>query len=1065
MRDALTASELIFLRTRPQSTELKLAVHKPASIFTARVNEPSTLVWPMFEVDFDAGSPTSGAIIKEGMTLYVGSTAGARDRGEVRVRADLTAAATGTIKIAELGQYRIDIQDNDFLTVVENFPVAAKFPRFASGVWNMDYDITYTDENVDYGPIARLGCSAIGYLEDGACVLKYVGERSAAYSPSDSIGTFAWVFPSAATPTPATSSSEGTAASPVSVSYAAAVPGGRYHSFEVTETTSSKTHKGWRLTFVFERTGSNAPYSAILIQSITGGVEAGGYRTTVRVINTTADQDDFPDGAHVVLFEEAHYGDYWYFDQVAGTFTNGEVVTGGASSATGTITGTTSPFQIATTSGKFESGEVVTGGTSSATGRIASPNVGGNFPHRTNIVLEGWIVDETVRKNPDTGEIEFEVATVDEVMRNAKSYPVALTNQTSATISEWDNFRSLTLDRGFHHFVKWRSTLSNVVDCTFYNDIVNSSPTNAETVKYLDFADGTLWDQILPWFSGTMRGWIASDMQSALYPELDAQIDDTTRAAIATAFTMADGDKIGVLEIGRRAHRKRNAQVTIYGVQFETPRGSRSPDDPYAYQGLLEEITEGLVAPDQSTFNTWAGNLSAKLNNEYPAPIHNFQGNWRLEVIPQAFVVESLVAGDTIRGFTWTAVNFLPRDLTLEYLVNSQRFMSTSALEAQTTGQGGASITFPTPSDPPAIPSPPPIGPGDPAIDSDASELWFLRSNVSSVPQGVVWSGNFFAGGQPDWNESAVPANLTTAAARPHFFDISLDGTNAYLISYDTVSRVWHTSDPRSSSPTWTNILSVGDTIESANVDAIGRPFLYGSKALIMIDQPAGVRLYGEYDPASATFIWIVTGLTGAVTVRDEAPYTRAHTEKLSGTATLFAAGGASIASIASTFTGPYFGWQNLIGGDRLMFRKTSGPTVHYVHNFDTAADLVSGFNLPAVMGNASFKPMIRGSHRGLHVLFADDNGSNVGIAYRATDGATFSSGTTWLPGVIETGGLNGSDTLAWVPFTTTVNQEMARISTDGGSSWTAMTGDFWTNIQTSGSFFSLNMRLVFKAL
>lgn len=1064
MRSALTANELIFLRTRVQSTELKLAVHKPASIFTARVNEPSTLTWPVFEIDFDAGSPTSGAIIKEGMTLYIGSAAGLRDRGQLRVRADLTAALTGTIKIAELGQYNIDIQDNDFLTVVEDFRVAAKFPRFASGAWNMDYDITYTDENVDYGPMARLGCSAIGYLEDGASVLKYVGERSAAYSPSDSIGTFSWAFPSAATPTPATSSSEGTTASPVSVSYAAAVPDGRYHSFEVTETTSGKTHKGWRLTFVFERTGSNAPYSAFLVEAITGGVEAGGYRTTVRVINTTADQDDFPDGAHVVLFEEARYGDYWYFDQVAGTFTNGEVVTGGASSATGTITGTTSPFQIAVTSGKFESGEVVTGGTSAATGRIASPNVGGNFPHRTNVVLEGWIVDETVRKNPDTGEIEFEVATVDEVMRNAKSYPVALTNQNSATISDWDNFRTLTLDKGFHHFVKWRSTLSNVVDCTFYDDLVNGSPTNAETIKYLDFPDGSLWDQIFAWFSSTMLGWIASDMQSALYPELDAQIDDTTRAAIATAFTVADGDKRGVLEIGRQAHRNRNAQVTLYGVEFRTPRGSRSTDDPYGYEGLLEEITEGIVAPDQSTLNTWAGNLRAKLNNVYRAPLHNWEGNFRIDAIPQSFIVESLVAGDTIRGFTWSSLKFLPRDLTLEYLVDAQRLMSTSAVEAQTTGLGGASITFPVPSDPPDIPSPPPILPGAPAIESDASELWFVRSDVNSIPQEIVWSGDFFSGGQPDWNSSAVPPSLATAAGRPHFFDISLDGTQAYLISYDTVSRVWATSDPRSSSPTWTNILSVGDTIEGANVDAIGRPFLYGSKALIMIDQPSGVRLYGEYDPATAAFSWFSTALTGAVSVRNEAPYTRAYTEKVSGTATLFAVGGGSIASIATTYTGPFFGWQNLLGGDRYMFRRTAGPTVHYVHNFDAATDPLSGFNLGSSM-NVSFSPMIRGSHRGTHVMFVDDNGSNVGIAYRATDGATFASGTTWLPGVIETGGINGTDTLAWVPFTTTVNQEMARISTDGGSSWTAMTGDYWTNIQTSGSFFSLNMRLVFKTL
>ena len=139
MRTALTADELTLLRSEIHGTRLYLGVHKPASIFTARV--AGAVSYPLYQIAFDGGSPASGSIIKSGMTLWIGSAAGLRDKGQMRVRGDQTAAATGNLAVSELGNYAIDIDDNDYFTVVEDYRIAAKFPRYSGGAWKMDYDI------------------------------------------------------------------------------------------------------------------------------------------------------------------------------------------------------------------------------------------------------------------------------------------------------------------------------------------------------------------------------------------------------------------------------------------------------------------------------------------------------------------------------------------------------------------------------------------------------------------------------------------------------------------------------------------------------------------------------------------------------------------------------------------------------------------------------------------------------------------------------------------------------------------------------------------------------------
>ena len=1044
MRTALTADELTLLRSEIHGTRLHLGVHKSASIFTARVN--GAVSYPLYQIAFDGGSPTSGAIIKSGMTLWIGSAAGLRDKGQMRVRGDQTATATGNLAVSELGNYAIDIDDDDYLTVVEDYRIAAKFPRYSGGAWKIDYDIAFTASgtgnnvkpNQEYGPLARLGPAAVGFLESNLCRLRYVGERSAAYSPSNSISVYAWTFPGTANP--ATSNAQGTSASPILIDYSAAIPAGRYHDLTITENTTAKTHVGHRLTFIFERTGSNAPFDAELIGSINGGPEQGGYVVTVRVINTTADQDDFPDGAHVVLFEEALYADdagsgnidrYFYITDASGAFTVGETVTGGASGATGTVIATSSTLIKIRTTKAFHTQEIITGGTSGKTARLHSPSVGGNYPHRTNVVLEGWIVDETVRKDPETGDIEFEVVTVDGVMRGEESYPVALTNRTNtAKLISWEDFYQLTLDRVLLHFAKWRSTISEVVDVTLHSDLVANSPAGAEIVKYCDMDQGNLFDQISTWYTRAMLGWVSSDLQSGLYGELDAQIDDTVRAGIPTAWTVAAGDRAGTLEIGRRAHRKLNSQVTLYGVDYRTPLGSRSPDDPHDYEGGLEEITEGIASPDQATLSLWAGNLRAKRNNVYPSVDHRWMGYWRIDAVPQSYIIESLGASDTIRGFVWSSFKLIPRSLNLEY--RGGMLLASSDCEGQTQGLGGATITFPPVSDPPASPSPPPEEPGRPPdYVSDASEIMFLvYSSAAGANPKLFWSGDFFNGGQPTYLEVTKPASFSGIVTG---YQALQDGSVGF---FQAGQEIWKTTDVGNASPTWTKILTLNSTAcLGSTVLACGRMRVVGARLYAQGATNNSKYWHGYYDVDANA--WSFTAVLYFESMDlTEAPFAGFYWGYVTFPIKLRTADadGAPIIDTYNNVAENHTAWRKQVGGSIYRFAENSGAW--YIRNCTTSTNIFTTVN---PLGS-----VLKGALHGAQLCFPD----GAGVARVADDGATFAARSTWQAGSILPALLAGGDTLVWLVKQTAIANVFARISYDGFvTAGTDMSGNFWTDL------------------
>ena len=77
-----TAGELTLLRTQPQRSKLYLSIFEPQTVFQARVNDAGAAKGDMV-ITYDAVTTGTYLDILGGMTVWVGSTAGARDKGSI----------------------------------------------------------------------------------------------------------------------------------------------------------------------------------------------------------------------------------------------------------------------------------------------------------------------------------------------------------------------------------------------------------------------------------------------------------------------------------------------------------------------------------------------------------------------------------------------------------------------------------------------------------------------------------------------------------------------------------------------------------------------------------------------------------------------------------------------------------------------------------------------------------------------------------------------------------------------------------------------------------------------
>lgn len=283
---AATADELIKLRGDGQKSDLYLAIHKPAQVFAARVDQ-AVFGDPVSQITYDGGSGTLADVLP-GMTMYVGTSAGAHDQGMARVR----AAPTGTIfYIGETSE--IEWADNLYLTVVREFGLWERRTRMTAEMVWMDYDVAYSDQHQNCDPYPVLGPHAVLWLTGES--VEYEPDASGSWVIGSAISAYLWDAPGAS----ATSGMD--TATPL-ISYDA--PGQYQISCKITA-ASGKTATGYRIVFVFS--DAAPPVTQFELRSCAGDYQQGGWSFAVRMVGEAA-LADARDRTLVLLFARDWYG-------------------------------------------------------------------------------------------------------------------------------------------------------------------------------------------------------------------------------------------------------------------------------------------------------------------------------------------------------------------------------------------------------------------------------------------------------------------------------------------------------------------------------------------------------------------------------------------------------------------------------------------------------------------------------------------------------------------------------------------------------------------------------------
>lgn len=311
---------------------------------------------------------------------------------------------------------------------------------------------------------------------------------------------------------------------------------------------------------------------------------------------------------------------------------------------------------------------------------VTVQSIGGNFPDRENIWLDGWVTNTETVNNPDGIEYVYTIETVDGLLKGLAGMPIALDDVAAATT--WLEMVDPTLDMLALHLCRWRSTILDVVDVTF---VVSSASSTAKMFGDTS-PNATLWAQLQQIYSWLLEGTVSCDAQSGIYCEHSAIVTGTvsslphmTNLFLAVGTSVREGYELADIP----QYIKPVAKFTAYGVNYATPVGSRSPDDPIQHGGALEEIAAGLLGT-QAQLNTWAGNRQAQLNRLSTGRRYPLVGIIRIDPTPQSTV--------SVDSVTW---NFIVRAITIEF--DAEHGMAYTTIDCEkdvSNAQTGTTMVF-----------------------------------------------------------------------------------------------------------------------------------------------------------------------------------------------------------------------------------------------------------------------------------------------------------------------------------------------------------------------------------
>lgn len=592
------------------------------TIFTGRVD--SAPASPYVSVDYNTGITGSFGAPIPGQSVWFGSTAGGKERGVRRLRS-WSGGATGTIEIDESDDTGPLIQANDHITIKWDFRLWPKYPRFVQSGTEVtifeDYDIAYTNQTIQWRPVANAGSVAVEFLEGGQAQVSFVGDKSFALAEGATLTSYLWT---AYDSTEGTSTSQGTEASPVIFTWTA--PGWHLVSLQVTD-SNGQTHTNYTWAIIIDPANpENVAFLDFDNISDSFDFEQGGGECSF-VVRGDASISEFPEEALIV---HACRGD------------------------------------------------------------LTTPT--GVWPNRQNTLFVGWILSDSIRQNPFSGDVSFRAGTIDAIMRNLSMFPVSLTDRNTPV--DWTQAKNLNVDRAASFLWKYRSTLD------IMTPIIPSDFTGL--IQRQDFSPTNLYSQLQNELISSILGQVVSSHQGVLYHTIKYNLRNSPeRATVDTRKTLHKGvwvDNVTIEEITDYVQPAN--QVKMSGIFYPggevsdiCPAFSEAPGDAMKVYGS-ESNFDRLIILSQSDLNTRCGHALADLNEQYPGYIMRFINDGAFTTVPQELFPAIIESGDNDRAIAFNG-NLIPQRINRSYDHVGGYFFIDVSFKPETSGVAGVTVDLP----------------------------------------------------------------------------------------------------------------------------------------------------------------------------------------------------------------------------------------------------------------------------------------------------------------------------------------------------------------------------------
>lgn len=314
------------------------------------------------------------------------------------------------------------------------------------------------------------------------------------------------------------------------------------------------------------------------------------------------------------------------------------------------------------------------------------------WPFRDNVHFVGYVMGDSVRQNPIAGDVSFQAATIDSLMKNLTVFPVSLTNRIAP--SNWTEGSNLTVDRVASYLWHYYSTLSLMAG------IQPSEYTGL--IWRQDFGPSDLFSQLNGELMASLWGKVVVNHQGVIYHQIDYNLMlSAERAGVTSRKTLHKGlwvDDVGIEE--RMIYSQPVNTVKMSGVLYlggelvdVCPSFSEAPGNaPKAYGKELNY--DRLILTSQTDLNTRCGLGLAKATPKYSAYTMRFINDGSFTIAPQETFPTIIEGNDNNRGLALTP-NLIPRRISRRYDHDAGIIDYNVSFEPVTTGPPGVTVDLP----------------------------------------------------------------------------------------------------------------------------------------------------------------------------------------------------------------------------------------------------------------------------------------------------------------------------------------------------------------------------------